>query len=294
MRQIALAVLQYANANKAILPPAMITASSKNGGANSDPTNPYPDGWFWASELMHQKYISAPNMYQPGSNDQHFNRASPFRCAEGMTPEDHPPFAGLSSATQGQYPTDGKNSIAVYGTANNPRLDGQEPYAVPSWYQLCAVSSGSTTAYVGGANDAPFVFFDQSKNGKPAPDAGSGMGGQLALPGYTRKLNRVKHSDITCMIAEAAYLNWMLGGTGFSPVNNIVNGESMWVTCLAARHGKRSSNGNNAMTNIAFFDGHVATLDTKPIEDYVDANGKGGAPNIPQSLGVVFTLTQSK
>src|SRR6202042_2853536 len=111
---------------------------------------------YWASELMHQKYISAPNMYHPNDTNQYFNQASIFRCPEGLSPDDHPPFAGLSSATQGLFPVDSKNSIAVYGTANNPRLDGQDPYAVPSWYQLCAVSSGSTTAYVGGSNDAPF------------------------------------------------------------------------------------------------------------------------------------------
>jgi len=296
MRQCALAILQYAANNKGLLPPAMISPSSKNGGGNSDPTNPYPDGWYWASELMHQKYLAAPNMYRSGGDTtQYFDRQSPFSCPEGLSPEDHPPFAGLSSATQGLYPVDSKNSIATYGTANNPRFDGQDPYAVPSWYQLCAVSSGSTTAYVGGSNDAPFVFFDQSKNGKPAPDAGTGMGGQLALPGYTRKISRVKHSGMMCMIAEAGYLNWVLGSTGFKPQSNVVNGETMWLTCLAARHGKISANGNNAITNIAFFDGHVASIPTQPLEDYVDANtGQGGGPNIPQSLGVVFTLTQDR
>jgi prepilin-type N-terminal cleavage/methylation domain-containing protein/prepilin-type processing-associated H-X9-DG protein len=303
MRQIALAVLQYAASNRGILPPAMISASSKNGGANSDPTNPYPDGWFWASELMHQKYIAAPNMYRPNdTSGQYFDKPSPFQCPEGLNPEEHPPFAGLSSQTQGLYPVDAKNSICVYGTANNPRFDNQEPYAVPSWYQLCAVSSGSRTAFVGGdssanqpPNDAPFVFFDQSKNGKPSPEAGTGMGGQMALPQYTRKVSRVKHSNLMCMVAEAAYLNWVLGGTAFNPVNNVTNGESMWMTCLAARHGRISGNGNNASTNMAFFDGHVATLDTQPLEDYVNpANGKGGAPNIPPSLGVVFTLSQDR
>ena len=37
MRQIALAVLQYAASNRGILPPAMISASSKNGAGNTDP-----------------------------------------------------------------------------------------------------------------------------------------------------------------------------------------------------------------------------------------------------------------
>jgi prepilin-type processing-associated H-X9-DG protein len=246
---------------------------------------------------MKLKYVSAPNMYQGGVGDktQHFEKASVYRCPEGLSPEDHEPFAGLSAATRGDYPTDNKNSIPVYGIANNPRLDGQPPYAVVSWYQLCAVSSGSRTTYVGGSNDAPFVYFDQSKNGKPAPEAGTGMGGELALPGYTRKISRIRHCDQMSMIAEATYLHWVMGSTGFNPTSSVYNGETMWMTALAARHGKRSSSGNNAFTNIAFFDGHVALMNTQPITDYVDkTTGQGGAPNIPQSVGVTFTLSQNR
>ena len=287
MKQIATGLLNYINSNRGTLPPAMVVATSKDGGANSDLTNPYPDGWFWSSELMHQKFVAAPNMYRPGvDKTQWFDKSSVFLCPEAQSPQDSPPFAGLSSATQGTYPTDTKNSIPVYGTANNPRLDGQEGYAVPSSYQLCAVRTGQASVYPGGVNDAPFVFFDKGQ----VP-----LGEQLATPGYTRRVTRVKHPGIVCMIAEAAYLNWVLGGTGFSPVNNVVNGESMWMTCLAARHGKKSPNGNNASTNIAFFDGHVVTVNTQPIVDYVDPNtGKGGAPVIPQSVGVVFTMSQGR
>ena len=68
----------------------------------------------------------------------------------------------------------------------------------------------------------------------------------------------------------------------------------MWMTTLAARHGKKSANGNNAFTNIAFFDGHVALLNTQPIEDYVNSAGQGGGPNIPPSVGVTFTLSQNR
>ena len=32
-----------------------------------DPAQPYPDGWFWAAELMNRKYVAAPNMFRPGS-----------------------------------------------------------------------------------------------------------------------------------------------------------------------------------------------------------------------------------
>jgi prepilin-type N-terminal cleavage/methylation domain-containing protein/prepilin-type processing-associated H-X9-DG protein len=309
MRMIALGMLNYISNHKGVLPPAMVTKSSIDGAGNSDTTNPFPDGWFWAAELMRLKYVQAPNLLSGANGDKqfHFEKASVFRCPEGNLPEDTTPFAGLSAATKGDYPADRKNSIPINGgIANSPRFDGGEPYSVASWYQLCAISSGNRVAYVGGdpshvpgddkvPADAPFVFFDQNKNGKPAPEAGTGMGGQLAVPGYTRKTSRIRHSDTMCMIAEAAYMNWMMGSTGFKPASSTVNGETQWMTPLAARHGKRSANGNNGYTNMAFFDGHVALLDTQPINDYVDkSTGQGGGPNIPQSLGVTFTLSQNR
>src|SRR5206468_11036610 len=50
MKQIAAAILMYTNQNKGKLPPCLISAE-----------DPYPDGWFWADELVQQKYINAPN-----------------------------------------------------------------------------------------------------------------------------------------------------------------------------------------------------------------------------------------
>jgi prepilin-type processing-associated H-X9-DG protein len=62
---------------------------------------------------------------------------------------------------------------------------------------------------------------------------------------------------------------------------------------IAARHGK-GPNRAQAQTNIAFFDGHVSLVDTRPISTYVDGSGVGGPAVIPQSLGVVFTLKQAR
>jgi len=280
MKQIAVAVSNYINSNRGTLPPAVVIPAG-------DATNPYQDGWFWSSELTHLKYISAPNMLSgiPGDNTMHFDKSSVFYCPEAMTPQEQTPFAGLSSVTQGICPTDKKNSIGVVGKYNATRTDGQDPYAVASWYQLCAIKAGDKEAQVGGKNDAPFVWFDKGQ---------TPMGTQMADPGYTRRVSRIKHPSIVCMIAEAAYINWVMGGTGATPVVNSVNGETMSPTCLSARHGRPTGNGNNALTNIAFFDGHVATMDTKAIVDYKDANGNQGAPYIPQSVGVVFTMSQAK
>jgi len=288
MKQIATGLLMYIADNKGTHPPCLVADSSTNGGANSDPTNPYPDGWFWAAELVNRKYVAAPNMFRPGSTSFFFDKPSPFRCPAGLSPEERPPTGGTSAASLGLFPADQKNSIGVYGMANNPRLDGQDPYAMTTWYQLNCVSSGSATDFwPGGTTTMPFIYFAASKNGKPN-GIPPGMGGQLGLPGYTRKITHVKHSAVMCMIAEAEGLNWVLGGTGFTAQNNVVDGESMYLTGMAARHGK-SSNRNNAQSNVAFFDGHVAAVDTRPIADYPN-----GAPAIPQSLGITFTLAQNR
>src|SRR6266404_5404728 len=47
MRQIATGLIMYINSNRGVIPPAMID--------DSDLSSPYPDGWFWAAELMRQK-----------------------------------------------------------------------------------------------------------------------------------------------------------------------------------------------------------------------------------------------
>ena len=300
MHQIALAIISYTANNRGALPPAMI---SDNNGKTTDPTNPYPDGWFWAAELMHQKYINAPNVYHDATDKtMYFDSGSVFRCPAGVAPEDAQGFvsgstgavAGTSSTTLGTRPTDARNGIAVFGTAPNPRSDGQPPYGVATWYQLCSVANSTDNPptnpafYPGGANTMPFMFFDVTKKGT------AGIGGQLTMGGYSRKVTYVRHSSIACMIAEAANMNWVMGGTGTSVASSTVNGETMWMPALAGRHGHASSNGNNAMCNIAFFDGHVSLIDTQPIEDYVNPASQGGGPVIPQSVGVVFTINQSQ
>jgi prepilin-type processing-associated H-X9-DG protein len=100
----------------------------------------------------------------------------------------------------------------------------------------------------------------------------------------------IKRPALVVMIAEAECLNWVLGNNGYSPQKNTVNGEDNWLGGIAARHGKIK--GNHGSTNIAFFDGHVTLMDTKPISTYIDSSGQGGATVLPQSLGVVFTISR--
>src|SRR5437667_8840731 len=57
MRQIGLAILQYTTDNKGVLMPAQILRTVAAPGQTT-----YPDGFGWSNELMHQKYINAPNI----------------------------------------------------------------------------------------------------------------------------------------------------------------------------------------------------------------------------------------
>jgi len=289
MRQIAAGLIMYVQNNKGVLPPAMITATG-------DPNDVYPDGWFWAAELMKQKYVQAPNMIKasnPGTF--YFDKDSVFRCPAGLDPELHVPFVGTSGQNIGAFPKDEANSIAVYGVANNPRLNKDDPYAVATWYQLCCIATGDKAAFwPSGATLMPFMFFNKNQNGKPANSGiGPGMAGQLAFNGYQRKITMIKKTSTMCMVAEAAGINWVMGGPGYMPAKVTTDGEDNWMPGLAARHGK-GPNRRHAWANIAFFDGHVTMMETKPISTYVDGTGQGGGSLIPQSVGVVFTINRAR
>jgi prepilin-type processing-associated H-X9-DG protein len=179
--------------------------------------------------------------------------------------------------------------------ANNPRFDKDEPYAVATWYQLCCIATGDKAAFwPSGATLMPFMFFNKNQNGKPAGSGiGPGMSGQLAFNGYQRKITMIKKTATMCMVAEAAGINWVMGGPGYTPKKVTTAGEDNWMPGLAARHGK-GSNRRHAWANIAFFDGHVSLMETRPISTYTDASGQGGGTIIPQSVGVVFTINQAR
>ena len=276
MRQIATGLIMYINDNKGRLPPCLVSA----GG------DAYPDGFFWAAELVQRKYVRAPNIYKNGGTQKVFDQPSVFRCPEGLAPEDWPGASGTGGANQGTYCCDPKNNSYVYGTAPNPRADGQPPYGVATWYQLNSRISGYTSnMWPGGANAPPFVYFDSTKNGPPG--LGSTMAGQLQTPGYSRTISMIRKSAVMCMITEAASVNWVDASAQTRA------GETMYMSRLGARHGQKTANGNNASSNFAFFDGHVALLPTKPISEYVDPKaGVGGNLYIPESTGAIFVLAK--
>jgi prepilin-type N-terminal cleavage/methylation domain-containing protein/prepilin-type processing-associated H-X9-DG protein len=195
--------------------------------ATNDPT--YPNGFWWATELTRLKYISAPNAYSDGSGKPNLSQSSVFKCPEGKEPED-----GGGSA--GAYPTDqDNNGWRVYG---KPTADN---FGIASWYQLNSANLGNGNQ-LGKTSIAPFVYFN---NGDSVKDATR-----------QRYIGLIKKASEMVMIAEAADANWLLGSSS-SPDNKTPR--------LAARHGKKTADGHDAFTNIAFFDGHVTLLPTQPI-----------------------------
>jgi len=283
MRQIALGLLQYIDDNRGALPPEYI---SKDGNS---PSYFYPDGWFWAAELMHQKYIQAPNVFAtPNSTVMTFDVASPFRCPEGFAPGDWPGATGTGSTSQGEWPTSALNNNYVYGVADNPRVDGQTPYGVASWYTLVSREAAFTDAEYPGTFSTPFLYLDSGGDGKVAASTWA----QSLLPGFQRNVSMVHHSSIMAMIIEADSMN-PTDNTEWQPSGAA---QPFWFTRLGARHGQKTADGYNAYTNIAFFDGHVSLVATQPIETYIPPGGtSGGAGTIPAGLeNVVFTLNNDQ
>jgi prepilin-type N-terminal cleavage/methylation domain-containing protein/prepilin-type processing-associated H-X9-DG protein len=255
MHQIALAVLMYANNNKGKLIPQEIASL----GAG----NPYPDGMTWKADLVKQKYINAPNAWTDGPTGPVLTYPdtdrSVFKCPEGTPTEYQNPAA---SNAQGLWPTDPKNMGSYIGGPDrrNPRLDGDKPFGVVTWYQLNArLVIGSmpwppNSLPVGTTSRAsPFVYYrnlnDLLEQGTPP------------IKGVGRNLSFIKKASVVIMVAEAADQNWLDQGQ-----RTQYTGEVFRLTRLSARHGKRTPDGLNAWTNFAYFDGHVELKPTRPMQ----------------------------
>ena len=251
MKQVALALIMYINDNKGRHPPAGIPAVN---------ANIYPYGWWWAGELVRQKYINNPsiNVYSapmstPGT-DKRFNRTNPFRCPEGIDEDqsltNDPSFPG------GEYPTDGRNN--GYTLLNDAKA-AEEGFGIPSWYQLNSrVGPGSGAnptggmSWPGGNRASPFVWF----NTAPTQNNPNWLNDSR----LRRVASHVRKSGELIMIVEAPNPNWYDQNPSSDP-----RYPQLYLKRLGARHGKRSANGANAWTNFAFFDGHVSIY---PTADY--------------------------
>jgi prepilin-type N-terminal cleavage/methylation domain-containing protein/prepilin-type processing-associated H-X9-DG protein len=232
MRQISNAMLMYITANKGKFPPA----------AASVMPNVFPVGWWWPNELVRGKYITTgASVYSsPGSttSQKRFNRTNVFRCPEGVDEDD-------ASGGGGDYPTDAKNNGYVIGNDSASAADG---LGVPSWYMLVTRTQTATNAYPTGGRCTPFVSF-----------LSSATQADVENPAYQRHIGYVRKASELMMIVEASNNNWFDQTESSQKPGN-------FLRRMGARHGKKTSDGANAFTNIAFFDGHVALFATKPFQ----------------------------
>ena len=264
MKMISLALISYIQDNKGKCPPSLIAPTN---------TGPYPDGFFWAAELVHQKYITAPYLTFQGSNVNPPTGGTVFQCPQGIDPQDS---NGITTA--GNFPTDAPNNGWVYGTADNPRIDGQASYGIGTWYQLNSRQTGFSSNYNTGTNNAPFVWFQSTANAD-----GSAETDNIASYNYTRNQSMVRQPAIMVMIAEATDPDWVTQ----TAVGN------HYAPRMGARHGTKTSDGTNAYCNFAFFDGHVALFPTLPIDSNSSSDNPANQPGCPGmglASGTTFTL----
>jgi prepilin-type N-terminal cleavage/methylation domain-containing protein/prepilin-type processing-associated H-X9-DG protein len=231
LRQIAIAIINYAGNNRGKLPPSCV--------GPGDAGCPYPNGWFWSNELVAQKYVDS--IHGLDSNGNQIAGDSVFRCPSGID-EQLPGFSGFSAL----YPRQGQNQQYVWRPHPTPDV------GVRTWYALNSITCEKSTinsgsCLPGGSSDAAFAWYNNQ-------DAGNGEA-KLAFdtPRVARHMGLIRRSALMVMAFDGNAYNWnnIAGSTGLS-------------ARISGRHGKATNDGKDGSFNCAFFDGHVSYLSTEP------------------------------
>ena len=122
MRQVAMALIMYIDANKGKHLPAAVGVIA----------GPYPIAWWWPNELVRGGFIKSPNVYpQPGmsTTQKQHDKRNPFRCPEGIEEE----FSDGISISGHEYPTCFNNNRYALENDGNAALNG---LGIPSWYMI--------------------------------------------------------------------------------------------------------------------------------------------------------------
>jgi len=257
LRQIAMAMIMYVDANKGKHPPSAIPAMSP---FSSNTVSGVPFGFWWPNELVRGKYIQAPNVYpQPGwsTGNKQFNRSNVFRCPEGIDED----FSTGVSISGHEYPTCfNNNKYNLGGTAGVDAASANQGLGIPSWYMLNSRNnSNPSNAYPVGHRMTPFMGWQSGTSTA-----------NLADPRFQRHRGLVKKASELVMVVEASDVNWHDQGVG--RINGVPLTGKIYLDRIGARHGKRTGDGLNAWTNLAFFDGHVGLYPTEKFVKAAHAN----------------------
>jgi prepilin-type N-terminal cleavage/methylation domain-containing protein/prepilin-type processing-associated H-X9-DG protein len=254
LRQIATALLSYSNDNKGKLIPDMVTAGQGNL---------YPLGWFWANQLVAQKYLKAPvGEVNPSAatNKIPVVGNSVFYCPSGVQDAFSVGVWNSTGAPDNNGGTEPWNGDPVL--IGNPRM-GYNNYAhfyhtdpttfggkhddVACWYQLnCGSTNPQTAQMLNSSTAAPFIWFQQ--NGDPET-----VDQKLTDAQFGRNLSLIRKSGNVVMVLDGNSDN----------LSNVphAHGEA---SRIAGRHGKALNQGRDGLCNMAFFDGHAETISTVP------------------------------
>jgi prepilin-type N-terminal cleavage/methylation domain-containing protein/prepilin-type processing-associated H-X9-DG protein len=230
MRQIAQGLLQYINENKGKHPPMWV-----DPGPN---TRPWPDGFHWGAMLAENGYVSAPDCFDDTLNAWVYRSGNVFECPNIGNWD-----TGLTGIGAPRFPRDIPHFLPqryAMGPAGS-RFGVLTSYSVP-WDRRDYASTGSL----------PFVLFWQ--NVGPVLDTS-----WFGRPNVQRNLSKIRKPTEVVMITEScsgpAYYRY--GPTDPTPT------PTYFPRANAARHGKPTNNGYDGITNLAFFDGHVASYSTE-------------------------------
>jgi prepilin-type N-terminal cleavage/methylation domain-containing protein/prepilin-type processing-associated H-X9-DG protein len=262
MRQVANAMLMYIQNNKGKLMPCQIKA---NGDI-------YPNGWWYATELVRGNYIKAPNIFPNGPNtNKAINHNNVFRCPEGVDE---------IKGSAGDYPTDANNNGYALPNETQAKTEG---FGIGSWYMLNSRNLSTSGAWPPTSSNSkvtPFLYFNNATGPQPSTD--------LRDPRWQRTISMIKRSAEFVMIVESADSNWFDQGQSAKYPGNYLNR-------LGARHGKRSADGANAFTNFAFFDGHVGLYPTAPYaKQSPNATGTPDNSLIDYYQGTIFFVNKQR